>query len=171
MRTQTKTKIETEPLATRVVLHPFLAGMSRAQLALLTECAMATHFKKGQTILREGEFANRFYLIESGNVAIESGDRFGEPTVIETIGPGDLLGWSWMFPPYVWQFTARAVEPTTALFFYGTILREYCEKNHSLGYELFKRMSAVMMKRLQAARKQRLAVHVDGVSLASSRFC
>jgi CRP-like cAMP-binding protein len=68
MRTQTKTKIETEPLATRVALHPFLAGMSRAQLALLTDCAMATHFKKGQTILREGEFANRFYLIESGNV-------------------------------------------------------------------------------------------------------
>jgi CRP/FNR family cyclic AMP-dependent transcriptional regulator len=173
MRTQTKTntKIETEPLATRVALHPFLAGMSRAQLALLTDCATATHFKKGQTILREGEFANRFYLIESGNVAIESGDRFGEPTVIETIGPGDLLGWSWMFPPYVWQFTARAVEPTTALFFYGTILREYCEKNHSLGYELFKRMSAVMMKRLQAARKQMLSVHVDGVSLALSRFC
>src|SRR6266571_212326 len=92
-------------------------------------------------------------------------------TKIETIGPGDLLGWSWMFPPYIWQFSARAVESTTAIFFYGTILREYCEKDHSLGYELFKRMSVVMMKRLQAARKQMLSVHVDGVSLGSSRFC
>ena len=72
-QTKTNTKIETEPLAARVTLHPFLAGMNRAQLALLTDCAMATHFKKGQTILREGEFANRFYLIESGKVVLESG--------------------------------------------------------------------------------------------------
>jgi hypothetical protein len=62
-----------------------------------------------------------------------------------------------MFPPYTWQFTARTVEPTAAIFFYGTILREYCEKDHSLGYELLKRMSAVMVKRLQAARKKMLA--------------
>jgi CRP/FNR family transcriptional regulator, cyclic AMP receptor protein len=79
-----------------------------------------------------------------------------------------LLGWSWMFPPYVWQFTARAVEPTTAVFFYGTILREYCEKDHSLGYELFKRMSVVMLRRLQAARKQMLSLDVRRASLSSS---
>jgi CRP/FNR family cyclic AMP-dependent transcriptional regulator len=166
-RIKMNTQIEAEPLATRVVLHPFLAGMNRAQLALLMDCAMATHFKKGQTILREREFANRFYLIESGKVVLESGSGCGEPIVIESIGPGDLLGWSWMFPPYVWQFTARAVEPTTALFFYGTILREYCEKDHSLGYELFKRMSAVMMKRLQAARKQMLCLHPRSPSCES----
>ncbi len=166
-----KTQAGSEPLAARVMLHPFLAGMSRTQLALLTDCAMTTQFKKGQTILREGEFANRFYLIESGKIVLESGSGFGHPVMIETIGAGNLLGWSWMFPPYVWQFTARAVEPTAAIFFYGTILREYCEKDHSLGYELFKRMSIVMMKRLQAARKQMLSTHVQGPSLESSRFC
>src|SRR5712691_4920732 len=169
MKTETETRAKTErkiePMAPRVALHPFLAGMSRTHLALLTDCAMAAHFKKGQTILREGEFANRFYLIESGQVVLESGEGFGEPVVVETIGPGDLLGWSWMFPPYIWHFTARAIEPATALFFYGTILREYCEKDHSLGYELFKRMSMVMMKRLQAARKQMLCVHAHGASL------
>src|SRR6266540_6004471 len=170
-QTKTNTKIETEPLAARVALHPFLAGMNRAQLALLTDCAMATHFKKGQTILREGEFANRFYLIESGKVALESGAHFGEPMVVETIGPGDLLGWSWMFPPYIWQFTARAVEPTTAIFFYGTILREYCEKDHSFGYELLKRISAVMVRRLQAAHKQILFFHAHGDILEPARFC
>src|SRR5262245_45622562 len=161
MDTQSKTtmQIKTEPIATRVAFHPFLAGMNRVHLALLTDCAMATHFKKGQTILREGEFANRFYLIESGEVVLESLDGSGEALVIETIGSGDLLGWSWMFPAYTWQFTARAVKPTAAIFFYGTILREYCEKDHSLGYELLKRMSAVMVKRLQAARKNKLAFH------------
>src|SRR5437867_8846907 len=157
-QTKTNTKIETEPLGARVTLHPFLAGMNRAQLALLTDCAMATHFKKGETILREGEFANRFYLIESGKVMLESRDDFDEATVIETIGPGDLLGWSWMFPPYVWQFTARAIEPTTALFFYAAILREYCEKDHSLGYELLKRISAVIVTRLHAAHDQMLSL-------------
>jgi CRP/FNR family cyclic AMP-dependent transcriptional regulator len=162
MRTKAKTKInttiESEPLATRVALHPFLAGMNRMQLALLTDRAMATHFKTGETILSEGEFANRCYLIETGKVVLEFGGSFGEPLMIETIGAGDLLGWSWMFPPYTWQFTARAIEPTTTIFFYGTILREHCEKDHSFGYELLKRISAVMVKRLQAGHKQMLSL-------------
>jgi hypothetical protein len=64
-----------------------------------------------------------------------------------------------MFPPYVWQFTARTIEPTTALFFYSAILRGYCEKDHSLGYELLKRISAVMVTRLQAAHDQMLALY------------
>jgi CRP-like cAMP-binding protein len=145
--------------------------MNRAQLALLIDCAMAAHFKTGQTILREGEFANRCYLIETGKVVVESVSSFGEPLVIETIGAGDLLGWSWMFPPYTWQFTARAVQPTTAIFFYGTILREYCEKDHSLGYDLLKRISAVMVKRLQAAHKQMLSLHADSTFRKPSRFC
>jgi len=153
------TEVQTESIATRVTLHPFLAGMNRPQLALLTDCAMATNFKKKQTIFREGEMANRFYLIETGKVVLESSEGLGNPVIIDTISSGDLLGWSWMFPPYTWQFTARTIEPTTAIFFYGTILREFCEKDHSLGYELLKRMSAVMVKRLQAARKKMLAFH------------
>ena len=158
-RLKTSREIQTEPLGTRVALHSFLAGMNHTQLTLLTDCAVARHFNMGQTILREGEFANGFYLIETGRVALESEAGFGESILIETIGAGDLVGWSWMFPPYVWQFTARAIEPTAALFFYAAILREYCEKDHSLGYELLKRISAVMVKRLQAAHQQMLSLH------------
>ncbi len=163
--TPTKTKTKTESIATRVALHPFLAGINHTELALLTDCAMATHFKPGQIIFHEGESANRFYLLESGNVVLESGEGFGEPVVVETIGAEDLLGWSWMFPPYVWHFTARAVEPTEAIFFYGTILREYCERDPSLGYQLFKRMAPVMLRRLQAARKKMLALYHSTGSL------
>ena len=135
-----------ESLATRVALHPFLVGMNRRQLALLTSCAMTVQFNKGQVIFREGDLADRFYLIESGNVTLES-----------TSGPGDpLLGWSWMFPPHTWTFTARAAETTTAIFFYGTTLREYCERDHTLGYELLKRMSSLMHQRMQAARNTML---------------
>ena len=165
-QTDVTTEIATEPLATRVALHPFLAGMNRTQLALLADCAMAAHFKTGQTILREGEFADRCYLIETGKVVLESICCLGQPVPIETIGAGDLLGWSWMFPPYVWQCTARAVEPTTTICFYGAMLREYCEKDHSFGFELLKRISAVMVKRLQAAQKQMLSIHSHRMSLA-----
>jgi CRP/FNR family cyclic AMP-dependent transcriptional regulator len=154
-----ETQAEAEPMTTRVALHPFLAGMNRRHLALLTDCAMAVHFKKGQVIFREGELANRFYLIETGKVILESSGGLGDPVVIDTIGAGDLLGWSWMFPPHTWHFTARAVELITAIFFSGTILREYCEKDHSLGYELLKRMSLVMSRRMQAARNKMLTIH------------
>src|SRR5438477_3592155 len=165
MQTTIEMTKERESLSARIALHPFLAGMNRVQLALLTDCAMATRFQKGQTILREGEFANRFYLIETGKVILESGEGFGDPVIIETIGSGDLLGWSWMFPPYVWSFTARAIERTTAIFFYGTILREYCERDPSLGYELFKRITPIMMKRLQAARRKMLSLHAHDTAL------
>ncbi|HZS17130.1 MAG TPA: cyclic nucleotide-binding domain-containing protein [Candidatus Udaeobacter sp.] len=147
-----------EPMITRVALHPFLAGMEHAHLALLSDCAIPVHFEKGHIIFREGEMASRFYLIELGKVALESNETVSKPIVIDTIGAGELLGWSWMFPPYVWNFTARAVERTSAIFFYGTILREYCERNPSLGFQLFKRMAPVMLRRLQAARQKIVAI-------------
>jgi len=152
-------EIQIEPLATRVALHPLLAGMNHTQLTLLTDCAVARHFNANQMILRQGEFANGFYLVETGKVALESEAGFGKSIPIQILGAGDLLGWSWMFPPYVWQFTAHAIEPTNALFFYAAILREYCEKDHSLGYELLKRISAVMVRRLQAAHDQMLSLY------------
>jgi CRP/FNR family cyclic AMP-dependent transcriptional regulator len=163
MRLEAQT--EAESMATRVALHPFLVGMNRTQLALLTDCAIAVQFNKGEVIFREGELANRFYLIETGKVILESNGGLGDPVIIDTIGAGDLLGWSWMFPPHTWHFSARAIEPTTAIFFYGTILREYCEKDHSLGYELLKRMTVVMTRRMQAARNKMLAIHHRSQSL------
>jgi CRP/FNR family transcriptional regulator, cyclic AMP receptor protein len=147
-----------ESLEVRVSLHPFLAGMSHHHLVLLTDCAAATHFKRGDVILEQGLLADRFYLIESGRVRLESSGLDHERVIVETIGDGDLLGWSWMFPPYVWHFTARAMQPADALVFSGNVLREICERDHSLGYELFKRMSAVMLKRLQSARAKMLPV-------------
>ncbi len=165
-----KTQTVLEPMATRVALHPFLAGMQPRQLALLTDCAMVVRFAAGQVIFREGELANRFYLIESGRVVLESNGRLAKPVVIDSVGAGDLLGWSWMFPPHAWHFTARAVKPTAAIFFYGTILREYCERDHSLGYELFRRMSAVMVRRLQAARARMLAIDSQEIVLQPAVF-
>ena len=64
-------------------------------------------------------------------------------------GPGDVIGWSWLYPPYYWHFGARAIQRTTATFYYGTRLREECEENPAFGYELMKRISQVLLDRLQ----------------------
>src|SRR5437762_12541358 len=152
-----------EKLEKEVAAHPFLIGMEDRHVRLLADCAMRSHFHAGGVIFREGEMANRFYLIERGKVALES-STLGEPIQIEEIQDGDLLGWSWLFPPYAWHFTARALEETDAIFFYGTILCEYCDKDHSLGIQLFKRMSVVMLRRLQAARQRLLSVSKSGSS-------
>jgi len=145
----------------QVATHPFLIGMSASHIRLLADCAMLSQFTAGQVIFHKGETANRFYLIERGRVALES-STLDEVVRIDEVGAGDLLGWSWIFPPYVWHFDARAIEPTTAIFLYGTILREYCENDPALGYELFKRMSEVMVRRLQAARGKLISENRSG---------
>ena len=165
MKKKEEAEMTTDPMAKRLSKHPFLRGLAHDHLTLLTDCALPLQFKAGQIIFREGENAKLFYLIEKGKVVLESKAEFGEPVVIDTIGAGDLLGWSWMMPPYKWHFTARAVEPTEAIYFAGTILRDYCERDHSLGFELHKRLSAVMMKRLQGARRKMLEMHVHGEKL------
>ena len=150
---------EREPLELRVELHPFLVGLHSHHIRLLADCAMARSFDAGEYLFRQGEFANRFYLIEEGMVVLEALNNAGTCVVVEKVGAGKLVGWSWLFPPYIWHFDARATEPTSALFFYGTILREYCAKDPSLGFELFKRMSQVMIERLQSARARLLSSH------------
>jgi len=113
---------------------------------------MESHFEAGDLIFSEGDPANRIYLLKNGKVVLEC-DSESEPTVIQTLGPGDVLGWSWLFPPFYWHFDARAEQPTDAIFFYGTRLRELCEADHDLGYELMKRTAKVAIKRLMAARQ------------------
>jgi len=142
-----------------VAAHPFFSGLKEDHTRLLADCAIRIHFDRDQVIFRKGETANRFYLIESGTVALESVSGGAEPVTIDVINGGELLGWSWLFPPYVWHFTARATEPTAAIFFYGTVLRECCESDQALCLELFKRMSEVMTRRLQAARVRLVAAY------------
>lgn len=136
--------------------HPFFEGFKPEHLAALADCAMKTEFSRGQFIFREGERANRFYLILEGKVALEAQRPGAAPVVVENIGAGNVLGWSWLVEPQIWHFDARAFEPTKAIFFYGTWLRELYEENGNLGYEMLKRVAEVMLQRLQAARSRLL---------------
>lgn len=143
--------------------HPFLHGLDPASLKVLADNAMAVEIPAGEVIFREGDNANRFYLIHEGEVVLETQDTpERRPEVIEKIGAGDVLGWSWMFPPYYWHFDARATKPTRATFFYGTRLREACEADSKLGFALTMRVAEVVIRRLQATRKKLVHQKVAG---------
>ncbi len=141
-------------LETLIAGHPFLHGLSSEHLKILADSAMQSNFQAGELIFRDGDPANRFYLILDGKVAIEAAGREQSELPVQTVGAGDVLGWSWLFPPYYWHFDARALEPVRAVFFYGTRLREQCEQDHHFGYELMKRVTQVVIRRLQATRGQ-----------------
>lgn len=131
----------------------FFRGLSADHLRQLADNAMQTRFATDELIFREGDIANRFYLIVAGKVALEGTNCHGKITCFQTVGASELLGWSWMFSPSIWHLHARALAPTEAIFFYGTRLRELCETDHDLGYEVFKRVAEVMMQRLRTTRQ------------------
>jgi len=148
-----------ETLERILIDHPFFAGMREEYMDLLVGCASNVRFDAGQFILREGEEANKFYLIRQGQVALEIYAPERGSINIQTLSAGEILGWSWLVPPYRWRFDARAVELTRALALDGKCLREKCERDHSLGYELLKRFSQVMVDHLTAARLQLINVY------------
>ncbi|HTB83089.1 MAG TPA: Crp/Fnr family transcriptional regulator [Candidatus Sulfotelmatobacter sp.] len=134
--------------------QPFFKGLDSRQLKLLTGLALEIKFEPGQSIFDQGSPANRFYLIVEGEVVVESEKDDHSAIPIQTLGPGDALGWSWLFPPYYLHFSARAVKPTRTIFFYGTGLREHCEQDHELGYQIMKRIAEVASQSLQATQQR-----------------
>lgn len=138
----------------RLAAHAFLKGLSRHHIEILALCAMPTEFEKGQTIFLEGDPANGFYLIETGTVVLEGKTRDGKVVVIDTVGAGEPLGWSWLFPPYLWSFDARASEACSAICLSGIMLRQHREDDPTLSHELFRRISEVAVRRLKTARSK-----------------
>ena len=134
--------------------HPFFAGLDARSMRMIAECATLVEFEAGQTIFRAGEAADRFYLIREGRVALDIyAPRQGSHT-IQTIEDGEILGWSWLIPPYQWRFDARVIESVRAIEVDGRKLREECEVDHDLGYELLKRFAFLIGRRLESTRVQ-----------------
>lgn len=139
--------------------HPFFAGLDARHIQLIVGCATNVRFDAGQFIFREGEEANEFYVIRHGKVALEVFVPGRGPVTIQTLGEGEILGWSWLIPPYHWHFNARAIELTRAIALDGKCLRAKCEDDHDLGYELLKRFAHIVEQRLEATRLQLLDVY------------
>jgi CRP/FNR family cyclic AMP-dependent transcriptional regulator len=141
--------------------HPFFKGLEPKYIKLMVGCASNVVFKAGQFIFREGENADKFYIIREGKVTIETFSPSKGPIIIHTIERGEILGWSWLIEPYRWHFDARATEVTRAVALDGKCLRGKCEEDHDLGYALLKRFATVMAGRLEATRLQILDVYGD----------
>lgn len=143
--------------------HPFLKDLDSRHLELIVGCASNVRFDPGHFIFRDGEEANQFYILRHGKVALEIVAPQRGPIIVETLGEGEILGWSWLIPPYNWHFDARAVELTRAIALDGKCLRTKCEQDHDLGYELLKRFAHIMEQRLEATMLQLLDVYGDHV--------
>jgi CRP/FNR family cyclic AMP-dependent transcriptional regulator len=148
-----------ETLERIVAEHPFFSGLEQYHTGLLTGCAANVRFASGAYIFKEGEEANQFYLIRSGKVALEISPPQSRPVAVETLQEGDVLGWSWLLPPYIWSFDAHALQETRAIALDGKCLRGKCEQNHDLGYEVLKRFAQLVARRLQATRFQLLDLY------------
>ena len=143
--------------------HPFFEDLEPEYLKLLVGCASNVRFQIGAYLFREGEEASHFYLIRQGRVAVEIYAPQRPPIVVQTLEGGDILGWSWLIPPYHWRFDARVVEPARAIALDGKCLRSKCEENHDLGYALLKRFAHIVDQRLEATRMQLLDVYAAHV--------
>ena len=142
------------------VLHdtPFFEGMSMGHLAKLAAGAEEVTFPAGGTLFKEGQPADRFFLIEEGEVALAIHTPMRDH-VLETLESGEVFGWSWLFAPYRWAFDARAVDEVRAVVFDGAHLRKEQEDDCALGRELMRRFAEVIADRLQATRLQLLDIY------------
>jgi len=139
--------------------HPFFKGMPDNILKLIQSCATNVHFKAGEFVYREGGDADKFYLIRDGKIAVETFIIGRGAITIETLNTGDVLGWSWLLPPYKWHFDARVLLDVHAIAINGKCIREKSEADHDLGYEVMKRFAGIIVRRLQATRIQFLDVY------------
>jgi len=139
--------------------HQFLAGMDMRHVEVLASCSSMASFSSGEYIFRQGQKAERFYLIRSGQVDVEAFSAAGGPVILQSLKDGDVLGWSWLMPPYEWRFDARVVEPTEVVILNAKDLLGLFAKNHELGYELMKRFLIVIAERLEAERLQMVSLY------------
>jgi CRP/FNR family transcriptional regulator, cyclic AMP receptor protein len=151
-----------EYIADLVAHHPLLVGLPGDAVPLVAGCALNVAVRPGQLLLSEGDPANTLYLLRRGRVAIEVQAPGRGAVVIETLGPGDVVGWSCLFPPYRWQFDVRATGHVGAISVDAVCLRSKAEADPEFGYELMKRLASIMLERLQATRMRLLDLYGDG---------
>ncbi len=144
----------TAPAYDELAEHPFLRGMNENDLKGLGDHPKKIKFEAGQLVFREGAQATGFYLVQYGQIALETHLKDSGNILLQSVGDGDLLGWSWLFSPYQSHFDARAIEQSAAIYIDGDFMRQYCEARPEFGCEFYKRISQIISKRLQAAQRQ-----------------
>ena len=143
--------------------HSFFSDLAREDLEFIATCGRNVAFRAGTQIAREGDPADAFYVIRKGRAAIEMYAPGRGSLRVQTVGEGDILGWSWLIPPHHWVFDVRALEDVRAIALDGRCLRDKCDANHEVGYQLMRRFAQILTRRLQATRIQLLDLYSDKV--------
>jgi CRP-like cAMP-binding protein len=139
--------------------HPFFAGLEEGFCKLVCSCAKNVQFDAGQYVFHEGEPADQFYLLRHGRVALQITSPGRGALIFQTVGEGEIVGVSWLIPPYRWAYDAKALELTRAIAMDAACLRQKCEADHDLGYQMMKRFMPVLVQRLHATRMQILDLY------------
>jgi len=151
----------TEVTAATLAAHPFLHGVSPDHLAMLARAASDVTFPAGHRFFEDGGNATCFWLIQSGHVTVDVDVPGQGPVPIDTIGIGQLVGWSWLFPPFMWAFGAVAASPVETFEFDARTVRACCSSNPALGYEVTRRVAEVLTKRLKSTRRRLITVSMQ----------
>lgn len=141
-----------ENLEKILATHSFFADLSPEHLQTVAGCAKNVRFDPGEFIFKEGEAADQFYLIRYGQVSVDSHIPSRGDATIDMVHAGEILGWSWLFPPYRWHFDAKAVTLTRAIAMDGKCMRRKKDEDHELGYHLMSFFASIMQDMLQATR-------------------
>jgi CRP-like cAMP-binding protein len=139
--------------------HLFFKDFAVLYRELIAGCGKNVHFNSGQLLAKTGAPADQFFAIRHGRASIELHSSDRGPIILQTVEAGDVVGWSWLFPPYRWKFDLRAVEEVRAISFDGECLRGKCDRDPVMGYDFMKRFAQVFMERLEAARLQLLDLY------------
>ena len=148
-----------QTLEALVVQSPIFEGMAPEHLELIAGCGKNVRFASGEQLFREGEPADTFYLVRHGEVSIEIWVPSRGAVRIDTRAEGEVVGWSWLLPPYRWHFDARALDTVRALAFDGECLRGKAEDDHELGYALYSRFSKLLVDQIELTRLRLLDVY------------
>lgn len=141
--------------------NPFLTGFTSGDLAFLDSVASVATEETGRYIFKKGGSAAYFYLIQSGTIALQVKSPDRGPIPVMTLNPGEILGWSWLFPPFKWNFDALALNRCEFIAFEAEAVRDHCEVDSDFGYRLMKSLVFTMHDRLTATRLQLLRHHDD----------
>jgi CRP-like cAMP-binding protein len=142
------------PIEEYLSAQQFFSGLNPESIKLLSGYASERQIDAGQVLFRQGERANKFYLIRSGSIAVEIPAIMGPALKVQSLGPGQVLGWSWLIPPYKWNFQASAEVKTKLLEFDGSQVLARCDADANFGYDVLKRFASLMSERLEAARQR-----------------
>ncbi len=142
-----------------LIEHPFFKRMKVAHIELIAGCGKNEHYDEGAYLFKEGAPADYFYIIRQGHLALESTCPGKGAITLETLNENEVVGWSWLFEPYRWSYSGRAVQDCRVTALDGKCLRGKCENDPVLGYELFKRFSRIIISRLQESRLQILDLY------------